>query len=157
VDADAFVGSIHVEAPCEVVFEYFTRADALAEWMGDRAIVDPRPGGLFIVFFEERAVEGRYVEVEPPRRLVVTWGRSGSPTFPPHESTLEVTLTPERGGTRVDIVHTGLPPSERERHALGWRYYLERLAAVGAGRPVDHSGTPEELTRGADGAGSGLV
>src|SRR5262249_24641880 len=101
--------------------------------MGDRAVLDPRPGGEFTLFFGDRCVEGRYLELERPRRVVIAWGRRGSPSFPPLVSTLEVLLLPEEGGTRVQIVHHGLPDSERERHALGWRHYLQRLEMLSAG------------------------
>jgi uncharacterized protein YndB with AHSA1/START domain len=148
--ADPYRDSIYINAEPSVVFDYFTKAEALARWMGDRAILDPRPGGQFIVFFEARAVEGRYVELDAPTRLVISWGRAGSRELAPESSTLEVTLRREGTGTRVDIVHSGLPESEAPRHALGWRHYLSRLARVAAGRQVESHRTPEELTRGID-------
>ena len=148
--ADPYRGSIHIEATPDVVFEYFTQPDALVLWMGDRAVVDPRPGGEFLLYFGDKCVEGRYVEVDPPRRLVIRWGRRGSPTFPPSVSTLEVTLVPEAGGTRVEIVHHGLPETEAHRHALGWAHYLGRLRSVGSGIALDAHVTPPELTDGAD-------
>lgn len=131
--ADPYRDSIHIDAEPELVFEYFTKPDALVRWMGDRAIVDPQPGGEFTLYFDDKCVEGRYVEVDPPRRLVIAWGRRGSATFPPSVSRLEVTLVPEAGGTRVEIAHYGLPESEAQRHALGWAHYLGRLRAVAAG------------------------
>jgi uncharacterized protein YndB with AHSA1/START domain len=108
----------------------------------------PWPGGHFVVFFEERAVEGRYVELDPPRRLVITWGRAGSQEFGPGSSTLEVSLRPEGTGTRVEVVHLGLPEAERPRHALGWRHYLDRLGRVAEGKSVPPHHTPENLTEG---------
>ena len=148
--AEPYRDSIYIEAPPSVVFDYFTKPEALASWMGDRAILDPRPGGNFIVFFEERVVEGKYVTLESPRRLVISWGRAGSRSLPPESSILEVTLEIEGTGTRVDIVHSGLPESEAQRHAEGWRHYFSRLARVAAGGTVDPHHTPEELTRGVD-------
>jgi uncharacterized protein YndB with AHSA1/START domain len=101
--------------------------------MGERAVLDPRPGGEFTLFFGSNAVRGRYLELERPRRLVISWGRGGSAEFPPEASTLEVTLEPEGDGTRVSIVHSGLPEPEAPKHAAGWRTYLARLAAVAPG------------------------
>jgi uncharacterized protein YndB with AHSA1/START domain len=150
VAGETFRDSIYIEAPPSVVFEYFTKPETLASWMGDRAILDPRPGGQFIVFFDQRAVEGRYVEIEPPTRLVISWGRVGSAAFAPGSSTLEVTLTTEGTGTRVQIVHSGLPKAEARRHALGWVHYLGRLSRVASGREVEPHRTPEELIRGVD-------
>ena len=40
-----FRDSIFVDAAPEAVFRFFTEAEALATWMGDRAIVEPRAGG----------------------------------------------------------------------------------------------------------------
>jgi len=144
--------SIHIDAAPRVVFEYFVDPASLVCWMGDHAILDARPGGRFILFFEERAVEGRYVEIDPPRRVVITWGRRRSATFPPETSTLEVTLMPEGNGTRVTIVHSGLPSEELDRHVAGWCHYLARLAVVATGASAEPHRTPEHLTRGVEDA-----
>lgn len=148
--AEPFRDSIHVEAAPDLVFDYFTRAEALVRWMGDRAVLDARAGGEFTLFFDDRRVEGRYVEVDRPRRLVITWGRRGSRELPPFSSTLEVTFAPEAGGTRVSVVHHGLPDSEAARHALGWRHYLGRLQILGSGREPEPHRTPGNLTGDAD-------
>lgn len=147
---EVFRDSIHIDAEPDFVYEYFIKPEALVRWMGDRAILDPRPGGQFTLVLGDRTVEGHYVELEPPRRLVITWGRVGSATFPPASSTLVVTFTPEGRGTRVSIVHTGLPVSEQPRHALGWQHYLARLAAAAGGHePAPHV-VPAALIEGAD-------
>ncbi|MDB4957180.1 MAG: hypothetical protein JWO36_4749 [Myxococcales bacterium] len=148
--AEAYRDSIYIEAPPEIVFDYFTKPEALVSWMGDRAILDPRPNGEFTLFFDDRCVEGRYLEIERPRRLVITWGRQGSGELPPFSSTLEVAFALEGAGTRVSIVHHGLPMSEIRRHALGWQHYLERLRVVGSGGTVDPHRMPAELAEGAD-------
>ena len=134
--ADPYRDSVFIEAEPAEVFDYFTRAEALVKWMGEDALLEPYPGGRFTVFFGARAVEGHYVEVIRPRRLVISWGRAGCHDMPPDTSTLEVTLTPEHDGTRVDILHTGLPEGERERHAVGWRHYLARLKFALAGKEL---------------------
>ena len=69
--ADPYRDSIHIAAEPDLVFDYFTSATALARWMGDRAVVDPRPGGQFTIFFGDRQVQGRYLELDRPRRLVI--------------------------------------------------------------------------------------
>ncbi len=147
---DPYRDSIHIAAEPELVFDYFTTATALARWMGDRAVVDPRPGGQFTIFFGDRRVEGRYLEPDRPRRLVISWSRAGSRSLPPGSSVLEVTLTARDGGTLVAIAHSGLPGAERDRHAAGWRHYLARLSlAAAGGEPAPHV-TPGEIVRGAD-------
>ena len=150
MSADPYRDSIHVAAEPSVVFEYFTRPEALVRWMGDRAVLDPRPGGEFTLFFGDKCVEGRYIELDPPRRLVIAWGRRGSPSFPPSVSTLEVLLIPENDGTRVEIAHWGLPRDEVARHALGWTHYLGRLQLLGSGGEPESHVTPSSLLDGVD-------
>ena len=57
--AEPLTASVHVEAPPEVVFEYFTSPEAIVRWMGDYALLDPAPGGAFEVDINGVAVIGR--------------------------------------------------------------------------------------------------
>jgi uncharacterized protein YndB with AHSA1/START domain len=135
--AEPVRAGIHVDAPPERVFAYFTDADAMVEWMGDRARLVPVPGGEFAVDVRGVGVRGRYVEVEPPHRLVFSWGHEGSAVLPPGASTVEVRLRPANGGTHVVIEHRDVPPAHTPGHARGWPMFLGRLAeAIAAGRPV---------------------
>jgi uncharacterized protein YndB with AHSA1/START domain len=46
------------------------------------ALLDPRPGGTFRVEANGRdVVIGEYVEVDPPHRVVFTWGFEGADPF----------------------------------------------------------------------------
>lgn len=131
--AEPYTASVHIAAEPEHVFEYFTRAESIVRWMGDYALLDPRPGGEFTLDINGVPVRGRYIEVEAPRRLLISWGHAGSESLPPGASTLEVTLEPDRGGTMVRIEHRDLPELEERAHAMGWPHFLERLIAAAAG------------------------
>jgi uncharacterized protein YndB with AHSA1/START domain len=122
--------SIHVTAPRETVFRYFIEAERFAAWMGVDATLDPRPGGVIKLDMAERGrVEGAFVAVEPPSRVVFTWGWAGNTELPPGSSTVQVELLPEGDGTEVRLRHTGLPSIEmRDLHRVGWDGYLARLA-----------------------------
>lgn len=146
--ADPYRQSVLIHARREDVFRYFTEAEAIVAWMGDAAVVDPQPGGLFLLRFADKFVEGRYVEIDVPKRLVITWGRRGSLSFPPGESRLEITLTTEESGTRVELAHFGLPADEQERHSKGWVHYMKRLVHVLHGLAVEAHFVPSELTAG---------
>src|SRR5918994_5514647 len=89
---------VRIAAPPEVVFPYFTDPARMVNWMGVAALLDPRPGGTFRIDANGRdVVVGEYVEVDPPRRVVFTWGFEGStPAVEPGASRVEVTL--ERDG-----------------------------------------------------------
>src|SRR5919206_135349 len=125
--------SVHVDAQPERVFAYFTDPEAVVRWMGDYALLDATPGGEFAVDINGVPVRGRYLEVQPPHRLLISWGHAGSSRLPPGASTVEITLTPARDGTHVAVTHRDLPEPEASRHERGWRHFLARLALAAPG------------------------
>lgn len=133
---DAFTTSLRIAAAPEAVFPYLTDPKLLVRWMGDWADLVPEPGGTYAVDIGGVPVRGRFVEVDPPRRVVFTWGVAGRDDLPAGGSTVEITLRPDGAATVVELVHRDLPPEERPRHADGWDHYLPRLAtAAGGGDP----------------------
>jgi uncharacterized protein YndB with AHSA1/START domain len=125
---------IRIEARPEIVFAFWTDPDRMARWMGRTVRLDPRPGGEFRVDYNGTDVaRGAFVELDPPHRLVLTWGweAPGDPT-PPGGSTVEVTLRPDGTGTLLRLRHTGLAPEVVDGHAIGWDQFLPALANVAA-------------------------
>ena len=127
---DVVTASVRIAALPEVVFPYFTDPALLTEWLGQWASLDPTPGGAFHVDLRRAPVRGSYVTVEPPHRVVFTWGVAGNDDLPPGSSTVEVTLRAVGADTVVELVHRGLPASRREDHRAGWGGRLGALADV---------------------------
>jgi uncharacterized protein YndB with AHSA1/START domain len=132
---------VRIEASPATVFEFLVDADKLTRWMGSRAELDPRPGGIYRVEINEQAVaRGEFVEVEPPGRVVLTFGwegeeaGSGAHSVPPGSSRVEVALEQDGDGTLVRLRHLDLPKQALEIHGHGWDQYLARLVEVAAGR-----------------------
>lgn len=128
-----FRDSVDIAAPPETVFEYLTTDEGMTAWMGQYADLEPKPGGKFAVNIAGNPVRGEYLHVEPPNRVVVSWGFAGSDDLPAGASTVEFRLTRNGGGTRLDLCHSDLPDTEVRGHANGWANFLPRLAVVGAG------------------------
>jgi uncharacterized protein YndB with AHSA1/START domain len=80
--------------------------------MGDRAHLNPNPGGPFEVDIKGTPVRGHYLHLDPPHRLVISWGYAGSTVLPPDASTVDIRLVAEGTGTRVELQHHGLPSAE---------------------------------------------
>lgn len=143
--------SVVVPLDADETFALITEPDRLRRWQTVAARVDLRAGGDYRwTVSPGHWAAGRYVEVEPGRRVVFTWGWEGSTDLPPGASTVTITLEPTDGGTLVRLVHEGLSADEAERHAEGWAHYLERLAVAavrGDAGPDAWTATPETLDR----------
>jgi hypothetical protein len=77
----------------------------------DYALAEARPGGLFHLDIKDAPVRGRLLHLDPAHRLLISWGYAGSDRLPPGASTVEVRLTADRGGSRVELEHRDLPPA----------------------------------------------
>jgi uncharacterized protein YndB with AHSA1/START domain len=101
--------------------------------MGDYAELDALPGGAYTVDINGIPIRGRFVEVDPPKRVVFSWGVAGHDTLPPGATTVAIALTADGDGTIVELTHHDLPPDELAKHDTGWRHFLPRLAVAAAG------------------------
>jgi uncharacterized protein YndB with AHSA1/START domain len=127
--------TLTIVASPETVWEFFVDPEKLVRWKGMKADLDPRLGGAYLCeVVPGHTARGEYVELDPPHRLVFTWGWDNQEDVPPGSSTIEVDLTPEGDGTSLRFIHRDLPNAESvESHAHGWDHYLPRLEIVAAG------------------------
>src|SRR5918912_2744986 len=128
-----------IAASPETVWQFLVDPDKATRWMGQAVSFDPRPGGEYrCAVIPGHTAAGEFVEVDPPRRLVWTWGwepgADGPNPVPPGTSTIEIELVPAGEGTTLRFRHFGLPSAEAaQSHAHGWDHYLERLVAAARG------------------------
>jgi uncharacterized protein YndB with AHSA1/START domain len=133
-DEDVIHVERHVAAPPAAVFRYLTESRLWARWQGESAHVEPVPGGRFeVVMADDQIVEGRFVEVVPDRRIVVTWGWRGHPRMPPGTSSVEFELIPDGRGTVVRLTHRGIPVEDVPIHRAGWDAFVPRLGIAAEG------------------------
>ena len=121
--------SVHIAAEPETVFPYFTDPGRYVQWMGTGAALEAVPGGCYRVLMRDGVeAAGEFIEVDPPRRLVFTWGWTHDAAVSPGTTCVVITLRAEAGGTVVVLRHYGLPgDDQREHHRKGWLLYLGRL------------------------------
>ena len=131
--SDVFTTSVRIDARPAEVFPYLTEAELIVRWMGDWAELDATAGGRFVVDINGVPIRGEYVVVEPPHRVVLTWGTAGSDLLPPGASTVEILLHPDGDGTLLELVHRDLPADEIPKHDIGWGHFLARLALAASG------------------------
>ncbi len=85
-----------------------------------------RPGDRFHVVVDGTVIDGRYVEVDPPRRIVIAWDRQGpdgaSPTL------VEITFTPTGGKTEMTVGFLVRSADDADLDGKVWRRYLSSIA-----------------------------
>jgi uncharacterized protein YndB with AHSA1/START domain len=145
---DEIVRELHIEATPAEVFAYFIDAEKLTVWKAAYARSDPRTGGTYrmdITGGGDVAI-GTYLEIDPPHRVVFTlsWEARDGAIDP--AGVVEVTVTPDRDGTLLRLVHRGLTGPRRDHSAMGWAHYLDRLALAASG--VDPGPDPWARTAG---------
>jgi uncharacterized protein YndB with AHSA1/START domain len=131
---------LEIAASPQRVWSFLVDPEKAVRWMGVSALLDPRPGGEYrVVVLPGHTARGEFVELDPPHRLVFTWGwepEGDEPSaVPAGSSTIEIELVPTGEGTLLRFTHRDLPsPESAESHGRGWDYYLGRLEAASTGR-----------------------
>ena len=138
---DSIVRETVVAAPIERVWAVLTRAEYVGRWFGaQKAEIDLRPGGAFVMEWEEHgAGHARVERVEEPTLFSFRWAvEPGIKPTPGEETLVEFTLTADGDSTRLQVVESGFSkldrPAEkqewhRERNVDGWRQVLDAVAA----------------------------
>jgi uncharacterized protein YndB with AHSA1/START domain len=127
--------SVRIAAPPETVWSFWTEPERLSRWWGTATAVVAEPGGDYrIVMDTGEVMRGSIVEVDPPHRLVFTFGwEHNGPGEPlaPGSTSVEVTLLADGADTELVLRHTEVPASHAPDHAQGWQYFVgERLVAA---------------------------
>jgi uncharacterized protein YndB with AHSA1/START domain len=128
----------------DVVFDACTDPAKLQLWFGPARFTvthmeaDARLGGR--LFFRMSgpegtlAAEGIYREVDPPRRIVLTWTWVEGPAGTPPDSTVSLVtfvIEPDGTGTRLTLTHERLPDVDTARdHEEGWTEALDKLGKL---------------------------
>jgi uncharacterized protein YndB with AHSA1/START domain len=139
---------ISVDASPETIFPFLVDPALASSWMGTESENDPRPGGIYRNKLNAKVISrGEFLEVDPPRRVVFTFGWEGEDQHVPAGSTeVAIDLIPEGASTLVRLTHSGLPSEEtKPDHAEGWSQYMSRLkvAAEGGDAGADPHGDPQ--------------
>jgi uncharacterized protein YndB with AHSA1/START domain len=137
------LATVEIAVPPERVFRALT-TDEVTAWWGSADTyrttawqADLRVGGRWRAAGrgsdgQPFAVEGQYLEIDPPRKLVHTWE---APWDGGNVTTVSYRLDPIEGGTRVTLRHDGFAgrPESCAGHTEGWQRVLGWLKQHVAG------------------------
>ncbi len=125
VATTSFELSIVISAPPERVYEALTDPKLHAAFTGARASGKPLPGSRFTAW--DGYIEGRYLELEPPSRIVQQWSTTEWPEGAP-PSRVEFRLLSVPDGTELKLLHSEVPVEQAESYRQGWiEYYWQPL------------------------------
>ena len=121
--------TVTIQADADTVFRFFQDSDRFARWWGPGSTIDPRPGGkVYIRHPNGIETVGEVLEIDPPGRIVFTYGFPSGNPMPPGASRVTIRLTPGSAGTRLDLVHEFAEEMPRDQHVQGWRFQLSLFA-----------------------------
>ncbi len=128
--------------PIERVWAYLTESELRRQWLAagqmemkvgasvelvwrNDELTNP-PGQRPTGFPEEHSMQSRITELDPPRKLAITWGNTGGVSFELDQQGNDVLLT---------LIHRRLPDRPTLLNvSAGWHMHLDILAARAAGR-----------------------
>jgi uncharacterized protein YndB with AHSA1/START domain len=152
--AESTTTAVHVSrelaAPRDQVFRTWTEPDLFKRWFtppGNASVtaeLDVRPGGRYRITLERTElvpgtsyIVGNYLEVDPPERLVFTWGWEEPPpveglgALETLDSRVTVQFRDLGDSTGISITHERLDTTElRDFHRWGWETTLDQLARI---------------------------
>jgi uncharacterized protein YndB with AHSA1/START domain len=144
IEKDSVVAEIHIAAPPERVFQAITQPEQLMRWFTDVSCpvklweIDARKGGRWrsanhpaaksLNGVNEFRAGGEIIAIDPPRLLVYTWHANWHDD-PSLATVVRWELHPNRDGTRVKVIHSGLAKEKvaRTDYAGGWTGVLNYL------------------------------
>ncbi len=132
------LATVEVAAPPDRVFHALASDDVLRWWVRPGVFDtrqwsgEVREGGRWhasgIGGGKPYEIDGEFLEVDRPRRLVHTWRLAGA------ESTLTYLLETTDAHTRITLRHTGLPSRQTcAATCIGWETSFEELARMFSG------------------------
>jgi uncharacterized protein YndB with AHSA1/START domain len=145
-DNGIVLASVEIAASPERIFDALTTQEVV-KWWGSEGVytttewsADLRVGGLWrgsgkTADGEAFAVEGKYLELDRPHKVVQTWKPDWDGG---HESTLTYRIEPIATGSRVTIRHEGFAgrAESAKRHGEGWVLVLGWLERHCGGEPA---------------------
>ena len=121
-----------INAASEPIYQAFSNATLLREFMCQIATVNPKVGGrIYLAWDNDYYAAGVFTKLEENRSIGFTWQGPGEPG----QTQVEINLVPGGNSTRIEITHSGLGEGEAWDSAAkawekGWTDCLENLAST---------------------------
>ncbi len=146
----SFVYVTYIHAPADKVFDAITRPDLARRYWGHENVSDWQPGSAWehIRANDERTVElvGKVIEVDPPKRLVISWANASQAADPASYSRVSFDIVEYDDMVRLTVTHDDLIADSGMARGVskGWPIVLSSLKSfVETGRGLDIFAKPK--------------
>jgi activator of HSP90 ATPase len=124
--------SDEIPATAQAIYDAWMSSAGHTAMTGGVAQIDTRVGATFTAW--DGYIVGRTTALEPGRRIVQSW-RTADFAATDADSQIEVLLEPLPTGTRLRLLHTGVPDQLRDFEDGGWQSnYFDPMRAYFAAR-----------------------
>jgi activator of HSP90 ATPase len=103
-----------IAAPPDQVYLALTNEATFQLWSGDKADIQPFPGGEFSLW--DGSIVGKFLDLEPSGKIVQQWYFGDQP----EDSVVTIKLHPHDQGTSVELRHTNIPDDDYNDIVSGW-------------------------------------
>lgn len=121
-----------IQAAPASVYRALSKSTGFREWLCDGATTEAAPGGRIVLWWNDGYVSsGKFTALEENKEISFTWHGHDEP----QATIVRIILNAHNGGTKLELVHSGLGNGEawdtaREEFDKGWRIGLENLVSV---------------------------
>ncbi len=108
-----------IGSPGETVWQALVDPKIIAQWSGDKAVMDAKEGTKFTLWSGE--IYGTNLELVPNKKLVQEWLTKGSDK----KTKVTISLKSKDGGTEVSLSHKNISDQKAyDDFADGWQKYF---------------------------------
>lgn len=123
--------SVVIHADPAVVFRFLKDPERWAAWWGAGSTIEARSRGRLLIRHPDGVdVVGEVIEIEPPERIVFSYGFLDRRAEPTGDSRVTIVLEPLGQSTRLRLTHEFNDAAARDEHVQGWRFQLSVFANV---------------------------
>ena len=122
-----FTMTVILQATPKDIYEAWMSSEGHSEMTGSPAVVDDKVGGKYSAW--ENYIFGKTLELELFERILQSWRTTEFPEGA-LDSQIEILLKAVKGGTKLTLIHSGLPEGTLDEYRHGWEeFYFTPMKA----------------------------
>jgi activator of HSP90 ATPase len=118
--SNAFTLTITLPVAPDTLYRAWLSGNKHAAFTGSPATGSAKVGAKFTAW--EGYISGKNIELKPGKRIVQSWRTTEFPEGV-HDSRLELLFAAAKSGTKLTLIHLGLPADQVDEYRRGWKEF----------------------------------